>query len=265
MSSVSFGPALRNTRDHLSTIWALMLRELATRYGRNNVGFLWLVGEPLVFCVGVLILWGLIRPPYEHGIRVLPFVMTGYLPLTLIRHMIGHGLNCVKANAGLLYHRRIAVLHLFTARLFLEFVGVSLAFLVVAVVLATFGAVSAPERLGLVYGGWVLMAWISFGFAMILGALAQMEEIVERFVSVLTYILVPLSGTFYMASWLPPKFRDALMVLPFIHCVEMIRAGFFGDNVRTYYDPPYVVAWGASLTFIGLLLLRFVRERIEVD
>ncbi len=242
-----------------------MMRELGTRYGRDNAGFLWLIGEPLLFCVGVLFLWGLIRPHYDHGIPVLPFVMTGYLPLTLLRHMVNHGLTCVKANSGLLYHRRLTVLHFFTARLSLEFIGVSLAFLVEYVVLATYGFASAPAKFSLIFGGWFLMAWVGFGLSLILGALAHMVDFIERFVGVLTYILVPVSGIFYMASWLPPKFRDALLVLPFMHCVEMIRSGVFGEFVTTYYNVGYVVAWAAGLTLLGLLLLRFVRERVEVD
>ena len=90
-------------------------------------------------------------------------------------------------------------------------------------------------------------------------------EVIERFVSLMTYVLVPLSGTFYMAAWLPPAYRDSVLYLPLLHPVEMVRAGFFGDSVHTYYSAPYAAAWAAGLTLIGLLLMRFVRRRIEVE
>ena len=242
--------AIGAARGHARIIWALLLRELATRYGRNNLGFLWVIAEPLVFCAGVLVLWTVIKPPYEHGIRIIPFVVTGYMPIILVRHMIQHALNCVKANAGLLYHRQITILHLFTARLSLEFLGVTLAFLVVATILGFLGLVEFPQKLSLVYGGWLLLAWTSFGLALVLGALAEMVEAIERIVAVFTYVLVPLSGTFYMAAWLPPAYRKGVLYLPFLHSVEMIRGGFFGDSVTVYYNVGYAAGWAAALTFL---------------
>ena len=244
----SFGadrPAL-GARRHGGIIWALLLRELATRYGRSNLGFLWLIGEPLLFCGGVLALWTVIKPPYEHGIRVIPFVLTGYMPIILVRHMISHAVNCIRANGGLLYHRDITVIHLFVARLLLEFIGVTLGFLLVAVVLGLFGQVEVLAKPMLVFAGWGLLAWIAFGLALIMGALSEIYEVAERFVALFTYILVPVSGTFYMAAWLPEQYRQAALYLPILHTVEMIRDGFLGDTVRTYYNPVYAMCWAPA-------------------
>ena len=51
---------------------------------------------------------------------------------------------------------------------------------------------------------------------------------------------------------------------PFLHIAEMIRAGFFGPSIHPHYSIAYASAWGAGLTFIGLLLVRHVRERVEL-
>jgi len=252
-------------REHANIIWALMLRELGTRYGRDNIGFLWVIGEPLLFFSAVLTMWSFLKSPFEHGIRLAPFLMTGYMPILLIRHMISHAMNCVKANAGLLYHRRITVQHLYFSRLALEFVGVTLAFFVVAVILIIFGIVDTPNNLGLIYGGWLLLAWVSFGIAVILSALGELIEIVEKLVQALTYIMVPISGMFFMAAWLPDQYRPIALKVPFLNCIEMIRGGFFGDFVHVYYSVSYVVAWGVGTTFFGLILLSFMRARVEVD
>jgi len=252
-------------RGHLRIIWALLLRELATRYGRDNLGFLWVIGEPLVFAGGVLVLWNFARPPYEHGIPVLAFVITGYMPIILVRHMIAHGMYAVRVNQGLLYHRQVTVLHLFVARALLEFVGVTLAFVVIGAGLMLFGAMAPPQNLPLVYGGWFILAAISLGLALIFGGLSEIFPFVERFVAVITYILVPLSGTFYMAAWLPPPLRQAALYLPFLHCVEMIRGGFFGEFTPTYYDAAYAAAWAAGFIVVGLALVRGVRSRVEIE
>ena len=36
---------------------ALLLRELLTRYGRNNIGFLWLFVEPMLFTLIITLFW----------------------------------------------------------------------------------------------------------------------------------------------------------------------------------------------------------------
>jgi capsular polysaccharide transport system permease protein len=260
---------VRSTADealrHRRIIWALTLRELATRYGRENLGFLWVIGEPLLFCGAVSVLWSIVRPQYEHGIRIVPFVVTGYMPILLVRHILAHGMYAVRVNAPLLYHRQISVLHLFFARSLVEFIGVTFAFMVIFCLLAPFGLISPPHQLHLVYAGWLLLYWISFGLAMIFGALFEVFEPVERFVQVITYILVPLSGTFYMAAWIPPQFRGYVLMLPFINTVEMIRAGFFGEFVQTFYNIGYTAAWAVALTLIGLVLTTFVRNRVLVE
>ena len=43
-------------RTQLRVIGALMLRELHTRFGRHNLGYLWLVGEPFILSVGVVVI-----------------------------------------------------------------------------------------------------------------------------------------------------------------------------------------------------------------
>jgi capsular polysaccharide transport system permease protein len=62
-----------------------MIRELTTRYGRENIGFLWIMVEPLLFAGLVGLIWRLMKGPEEHGIGVVAFVVTGYIPITLFR------------------------------------------------------------------------------------------------------------------------------------------------------------------------------------
>lgn len=246
-------------------IWALALREVATRYGRENLGFLWVIGEPLLFCASVSVMWSVIKPNYEHGVRIVPFVVTGYMPILLVRHILAHGMYAVRINAPLLYHRQVSVLHLFFARSMVEFIGVTFAFFVIFAALAPFGLIDPPKDLALVYVGWFLLGWISFALAIIFGAIFELFEPIDRIVQIITYILVPLSGTFYMAAWIPEQFRGYVLLLPFLNTVEMVRGGFFGEFVPTYYNIPYTVAWAAGLTVLGLLLAAFVRNRVLVD
>jgi capsular polysaccharide transport system permease protein len=250
--------------DHTRIIWALMLRELATRYGRDNLGFLWVIGEPLVFTVGVLMMWRALRGPYENGLEVVPFVFTGYMPMILVRHIVMYSLNAAKINSQLLYHKSISVLDLFLARMILEFVGVTLAFFVILTLLIVFGLARFPADPWLFYQGWFADGLTGCGLALVVGAISEVVEIVERIIAVTMYLLVPISGTFFMADWLPPDIRRVALLLPFLNCSEMIRAGFFGSSVNAHFDFPYTIFFASTMTVVGLLLLRHVRPRLDI-
>lgn len=256
-----FAPLAR----HLRIIGALMMREVMTRFGREGLGFAWLIGEPLLFCFGVMTLWGLTKPAYEHGVRLAPFVMTAYMSLILIRHLISFMAGALQANMGLLYHRRIAPIHIFGARILMEFGGATAAFAVVYVVLLSLGEVDAPYSYLLLYSGWFLLCWIAVGFALVLTGLAMRFEIFERFIGLISYLLIPLSGAFTMVSWVPPSVQKFLLYIPFVHPIEMIRAAVFGEFVETHYDTTYALAWGTIFIILGLALVLSSRDKIETE
>ena len=258
-------PVFAELDKHRRIIWALLMRELSTRYGRNDLGFLWVLAEPMVFAGAVAGLWSVIRPPFEYGVRVVPFTITGYMPLILIRQTAGFSVNAIKANQALLYHRHLTPLHLFASRFLVEFVGITFAYMLIVTVLNFFGAMPLPKDILVLLEGWALLAWLAFGVALIIGALSEIFDVVERFIQVVTYILIPLSGAFFMASSLPPIYRKFSMALPFIHCFEMMRGAYFGEFMKTYFSVPYVLMWASGLTITGLLFVQFVRGRLEVE
>jgi capsular polysaccharide transport system permease protein len=249
-------------------IWALLLREISTRYGRDNIGFFWVVAEPFIFASGVSLVWSMIRPPIEHGLHLVPFLLTGYLPLILVRQIVNYSINGVRANQSLLYHRQITPLQLVLGRVAMEFIGVSLA-AVIVLFFASLMGIMPPLKdfldVGIILEGWFLVAWLGMSMALVMGALTAIFEFVERFANIVTYIMIPLSGCFFMVAWMPPTVRDKVEAMPFVHGYELIRRGFYGGDVTTYYNIPYAVACYAGMTLLGLFLFRYTRNRIEVE
>ncbi|WP_426041874.1 ABC transporter permease [Brevundimonas sp. TWP2-3-4b1] len=256
---------ITNIYRHFRIVGALLMRELTTRFGREGLGFAWVIGEPLLFCFGVLILWTLLKPEYEHGIRLGPFVMTGYMSILLLRHQVSFSMSALQANIGLLHHRQVHVLHLYIARNLLEFFGSTAAFIAVYAILFVLGQVGLPKDVLLLYGGWLILAWMGMGIALVFAGLSLRFEIMERLVPVLTYAMVPVSGSFFMVAWLPADVRDIYLTIPIPHGIEMVRAGVFGEFVKTYYDPAYAIMWGGILNMLGLVLIAGAKDRIDIE
>lgn len=246
-------------------IWALLMRELQTRYGRENIGYLWVAGEPVIFCMGVAIVWTMIRPAHEHGLPVTAFVITGYVPLTMWRHCISRSLKAFEANGSLLFHRQVTPLDIILARVFLEVVGTLIAGMLVAGGAILLGFMDPPKDVGLMYLGLVCHAFFSLGCALLIASLSERSDILEKFISAFMYLSIPLSGAFMMVSWLPQQYQWILLLSPSVHDLEMIRGGQFGPGAHPIYDVWYV-AWTTGLLFlVGLSLTLRSRRFIVVQ
>jgi len=147
----------------------------------------------------------------------------------------------------------------------MEFAGSSVAFIVVYTILFVMGSVELPDSIVTLYCGWLLLAWFSTGLALVFAGLAMEFDVMERIVPVFMYLMIPLSGAFIMASWLPSGYRDLYLLLPIPNAIEMVRDGVFGDNVPTFYHAWYMAAWSAGLCLLGLALLARSQNKLEIE
>ena len=256
-------------RDGLATQWrvvgALLIREIYTRFGREGLGFAWIVAEPLIFAVPVLLTWSAVRSPYEMGLKMMPFLWTGYLPLLMFRHIGGRMLLFVRVNAGLLYHRQVTIFDIFVARCLLEIVSGLTAVLVSGTLFYAVGLLDLPLDLPMFYLGYFYMIWWCAAIGLVMGALSERTEWAEKIWLPYSYLYIFFGGVFYMAEWLPPSLRSWALLQPSVQAYELIRAGMFGNAVRTHGDPAYLTAALAVLTLIGLLLMRDARKYVVAE
>lgn len=246
-------------------IGALMLRELHTRFGRHGLGFLWIIGEPILFCAGVAIVWSAIRPAHEHGLPTTAIVITGYVPLTMWRHCMGRAVLAFEANGSLLFHRQVTPLDIIISRTILEVMGAIGAGILVASLAMVFGFMKPPKDLGLVYGGILFQILFCFGTALIVAPLTERSELLEKSISILSYLSLPLSGAFTMVDWVPPQYRWILLLSPSVDSIEMIRAGQFGYTAHAHYDVIYSIWINFVLIFLGISLTLRIKKYININ
>ena len=58
-------------------IYALLMREVLTRYGRHNIGFLWLFVEPMLFTAWVAAIWTALKAVHGTNLPIIAFVLAG--------------------------------------------------------------------------------------------------------------------------------------------------------------------------------------------
>lgn len=250
-------------RIQMRVMHALLMREVITRFGRENLGVLWLVAEPAIFTLGVTALWTAAGLNHGSSIPIVAFAITGYSSVLVWRNTATKCNQAILQNFNLLYHRNVQVLDVFFTRIILELAGATASFIVLSVVFITLGMIEPPVDMLTVIVGWLMLSWFGASLGLALGSATAYSELVDRIWHPTSYLLFPLSGAAFMVDWLPKNAQEIVLLLPMIHGVEMVREGYFGHAVRTHYDLAYMAMICLVLNLIGLLLARDASRRVE--
>ena len=241
---------------------ALVMREIITRYGRHNIGFMWVFAEPMMFTAGVLVVRTLLHMETTR-VPLIPFIVTGYSTVLLWRNAIGRCGNAIEPNRALLHHRNVRVVDLFVARLLLEVAGASISLLLLSAMLGFMELMVPPDDVLKMIVAWLLLTWFSMSLGLIIGSLSALWEPVDRIWHVIAYLFLPVSGAFFMVDWLPSSVQSAAIYVPTVSCIELLREGYFGDTVHAHYSIAYVAILNTVLTLFALQAVRAVSNRIE--
>jgi capsular polysaccharide transport system permease protein len=252
----------RSLEIQFRVIGALLMREVLTRYGRHNIGFLWLFLEPMMFTAGVTTIWALAEGHKYSNIPISLFALTGYSTVLLWRNMPNRCSGSIEPNLSLMYHRNVKVIDIFLSRILLELAGATTSFIILGIFFTTVGWIQPPENYLKIIFAWFMICWFGAALAMGVGALCERSELVEKLWHPLSYLTFPLSGAGFMVDWLPDSMQQLALYVPMVHGVEMLRDGYFGSSVHTHYDMMYFATFNLCLTLLALSQVRVVSRTV---
>lgn len=255
---------VRGWRAQCDVIGALIMRELHTRYGRENVGYVWMVLEPMMLASAVASLHAGQPTHFGSDMRPVPFTIIGYCMFITFRGIVLRSEGALESNLPLLYHRQVTVFDMLLSRAILEGVGTSMTLAVLDGLCWSLGLGDLPARPWALLLAQLLMTWFSFGLSMLVCSLTHNNRIAAKFVHPITYILMPLSGAFYLVKWISPKYQVALAWFPMVQIFELGRYGQFESADLNYVYLPFVIQSCLVLTLGGLLALNVVRRHVHL-
>ena len=243
-------------------IWALFLREILTRFGRHNIGFLWLFVEPMLFTLGVTAMWTALKSVHGSDLPIVAFAITGYSAVLLWRNMTSRCIGALTPNLSLLYHRNVRPIDIYAARLLLEGAGATMSFVFLVIVFGFVGWLQMPEDVVQVLAAWAMLAWFGCALAVFIGAFSERSETIEKLWHPFSYLLFPLSGAAFIVDALPRAAQEAVLWLPMVHGTEFLREGYFGSRITAHYDLTYMAICNLGLTIFGLAQLSKVSRNV---
>lgn len=247
-----------------SVVRALALRELQQRYGRANIGYLWVVAEPMMLATVVSMLHAVVNPHGDAGMSAYTFMLTGYSIYIIFRNTFNRAESALHSSESLLYHNMITPFDIMLSKSLVETIGCISALVLLQFAGIIVGVSQMPARPLYLAGAISLFAWYSFAMSLIVGAYAYRSPLLGRLVHPISYFSLPVSGAFITMTILPPWTRPYMEWNPMMSVFEMARYGQFASAPDTYIHTGYVVAVATFASYWGLLAIRQIRKHIHV-
>ncbi len=244
-------------------IHALILREIKTRFGRLQLGYIWALLEPILFVAIFYIMFmygGRMQP---SGMPLTLFLVTGIAPFLFFRNAMQMTMNAIDANRQLLTFPQVTPFDLVAARTLLEFMTMLVVFVILVSISTVIGEPLQIENPLAVLGILVLSTMFGFGLGTTFGALMVMFPSIQQIVGSL--IIRPLfftSGIFFSVEMLPGELRELLLINPILHYSEFLRDAYFAGFNTEYADLWFATTMAVSAVFFGLLIQRAMNRRI---
>lgn len=247
-----------------SVVFALLMRELKTRFGGRMVGLVWMIGEPMLNIATLLALRILLRERFAGVmIDIAVYLVIAMLPFFMFRNIWMRSMSAVDSNSGLFSYRQVKPFDAIVARAAMEIVLYTLIYIAFLGVFAWFNFRVFPLR-PLEYLGIVVM-FVTFGFG--LGLLtAVINKFVpgtDTFLRLTAFPLYITSGVLIPIHHFPPLVIQWLLWNPLLHLVEYSRWAYF----PTYHplmgiNMVYPTMWTCAALFVGTLAFWVNRRRL---
>jgi capsular polysaccharide transport system permease protein len=237
-------------------VFALMLREMATTYGRSPGGYLWAVADPIagIFLLTAVFALAFQSPPLGSNFAL--FYATGFLPFMAYTELTAKIGQSIRYSRPLLTYPSVTFVDAIVSRFLLNLLTNLVVFvIVIGAIIALFGLRFDPDP-GRLLNGVAMLGVLVLGLGTFNCYVFGAYPVWERIWSILNKPLFFVSGVFFLVDSLPRGYRDLMLLNPLTHVIAEIRAGLYPTYDGRLVSSVYVYAIGLAFLFLGLLLLR---------
>lgn len=236
-------------------VHALMLREMATRYGRTPGGYVWAVLHPLGVIVVLAYAFSLLQKAPALGTSFLLFKATGFLAVrsfTQLGSVTGHALGY---SRSLLLYPRVAWIDTVMARFALNFLIITLSAALILIGIMLFDGIESFINWPVLILAWGLTACLGLSLGVLNCYLFHRFEIWQQIWAILTAPLFLISGVILLFEDMPAAAQGVLWYNPIIHVTGLMRAAFYPIYQPDYISVVYLGLWCLVPLVLGLMLM----------
>jgi capsular polysaccharide transport system permease protein len=241
---------------------ALMLREARTRYGRQRLGYLWALIEPILH---IVLFYGI----FHHTMRFVPighslalFLATGLATYVGFANVMNRTRGGFASNEALLAYPIVSVMDVFLGRALVEFATWITVTVIIIGGLIVFGAAPLPHSVLIMGAALLLLFGIGFGIGVLMGIASQFAPSLDSLLSIPLRLLYFVSAAFFLPDMLPPAVRDILAWNPVLQGITLFRIGYYNNYSSHVLDIKYLIIWSAVSVLAAFLVERLSRKTL---
>ncbi|MEO5614733.1 MAG: ABC transporter permease [Cypionkella sp.] len=238
------------------TITALVLREMATSYGRSPGGYLWAVLEPVAGIALLSTVFSLLFHAPALGINFPLFYATGMIPFVTFSSVSAKLAQSINFSKPLLAYPSVTFLDAILARFILNMLTeIMVAYLVFTGILLIFET-RVLINIPIIAEALLLSGALALGVGTLNCFLFTRFPIWQQAWSILMRPMFIISCVFMIYNNLPEFLRNWLWYNPVVHIVGLMRRGFYSSYDAPYVSQGYVLGFSAVCLVMGLIFLR---------
>lgn len=206
---------------------ALIGRQIKSRFGEYQLGFVWIILEPLT---GVLVIGLVIGSIAQRTVPEIPYVfflLNGFMLLQLLTGCMNAGIGAVNASKGLLVYPAVKPIDPFFARFLFQLVTTLFAYLVFCLAAIWLGVEYSLSNLGVLLSCYLITWVMGSGLGLVVGIAAAHYPDFEKVINFIQRPLLFVSAVLFPSATLPTQAREWLMFNPLVHTIEQARQALF--------------------------------------
>ena len=244
------------------TVLALILREMATSYGRSPGGYIWAIAEPVagIALLTFIFSLGFQTPPL--GISFALFYASGLVPFLIYSDVSTKISQSINFSLPLLGYPRVTLADALIARALLTVMTQLLVSGLVFGGLITFIDTQSHLDIAKLAQALLMAFLLGFGVGSINCFLVTIFPVWQRVWSILNRPMFLLSCIVFIFEMIPLPYRDWLWYNPVVHIIGMSRRALYFGYSGTYVTPIYVYIFSLTLSVCGFFLIWRFRDRL---
>ena len=237
-------------------VMALILREMATTYGRSPGGYLWAVLEPVagIALLSLIFSNAFASPPL--GINFAIFYATGMLPFLMFTDISNKMATALMFSKQLLAYPSVTFIDALAARFILNLLTqLMVGYLLFSGIMLSMETRVLPNY-AVIVQAYMLTAALALGIGTLNAFLFTRFRVWQRVWGVLMRPMFIISGIFILPESIPEPYGSWLLNNPLVHVIGIMRRGFYSSYEAPYASPLYVLAVSGITLVLGLVFLR---------
>lgn len=248
--------------NSVRTIMALVLREIATSYGRSPGGYMWAIAEPVagIALLTFIFSMGFHAPPLGSSFSL--FYASGLVPFLVYVELSNKLSQAINYSAPLLSYPRVTIIDAVLARAVLNTATQAIVVCLIMIPLLAMIDTQAPVDLAALAQGFALAICLGFGVGVVNCFLVTRFPVWQRIWSIVNRPMFLLSCIVFTFESVARPFQDWLWFNPIVHVIGIVRGGLYAGYDATYVSALYVLLISMLLSVIGIFLLWRFRNRL---